>query len=84
MMADTSSQTSDNQDKRGVVTVQKDIEGTTKWKTELTLTYISLEWKIWLNTSLNATDLSNHKTCNLISPISNKQMRKIYNHTEEL
>lgn len=82
-MAHTS-QTSDNQDKRCVVTIQKDIEGTTKWKTELTPAYISLEWKIWLNTLLNVTDLSNHKACNLISPTSNKQMRKIYNHTEEL
>lgn len=45
MMADTS-QTSDSQDKRCVVTVQKDIEGTTKWKTELTLAYISLGRKI--------------------------------------
>lgn len=43
-MADTS-QISDNQDKRYVATIQKDIEGT-KWKTELTPAYISLEREI--------------------------------------
>lgn len=82
-MADTS-QTSDKPDKRCFVTAQKDIEGTTKRKTELTPAHISLERKIWLNTLLNVTDLSHHKAYNLISLISNKQMRKIYNHTEEL